>query len=329
MTPPFQPREQRISASALKALTDCSLAFYYDKILRLPSRIWGRTIIGSLLHSIFECLRNPRHRHHYDTLIGDRKTVDYTRSAAVSRLVRMWIEKHTITPDLIVDLNDMLYVGLVLLDFHWEGADRDAATGKALVYGPEHAFQIVLDDGTVIKGFIDDMAVVGGVMRVRDFKSARNKPTAAEVPDNVQAIIYQAYIWKTFQLPAEVTFVYLRHPPTPRAKTRHLQVVQPASATHLEGLSSYVCAVYKRINAFTFEDAMLSPHQDEGFCFRVCTHYAPHPYWTIHPAADPTGSATEPLSSHLSLDIAKKIAHDGGLAVVERAFKGCAARWRG
>jgi len=318
----------RISASSLKTLTDCALSFYYSRVLRLPEKQWARTVVGSLVHSIFECLRHPRHRDHYDLLVGDRSSVNYRRSPAVARLVRMWAQKHGITDDLLADLNGMLYVGLALLDFHWYRADLDPVTAKPRIYGPEHAFEITLDDGTVIKGFIDDMAVVEGTMIVRDFKSARNKPTQAEIPDNVQAILYQLYVWRTFKLPARVEFVYLRHPPTARSKTKHLQIVEPASPVHLEGLLSYVRAMYARINSLTLEEAATNPHEDLGFCQRVCTHYAPHPYWTVHAKDDPTGILPH-LSAHLDLDSAKKAAQDGAHVILERVHPGCHAKWRG
>ncbi len=319
----------RISASSLKALTDCTMAFYYDRILKLPQKQWPRTIIGSLVHSIFECLRNPRHRKHYDLIVhSDKQGVSYQLSTPLARLVNMWQEKYTIEQDLLTDLNELLHVGLNCIDFHWSAADLDPVTGARRVYGPEHAFHMKLADGVEVKGFIDDMAVVNGVMNVRDFKSAKNKPSMAELPNNVQALTYQAYCWLTFGLPARVEFVYLRHGPTKRTPTKHLQIVEPASPTVIAGFLDYVSHIYGRINQFTLEDALQSPHEDIFFCQRVCTHYAPHPYWVLCKADDPKGLS--PLSSHLSVDKAQEACDNAanGSTILERYHKGCMSRWK-
>lgn len=320
------PARARVSASSLKALTSCSLAFYYERILKLPTKEWAKTTVGLLVHSLFECLRNPRHRKHYDAIVMDAKRVDYTLSPAVYRLVRMWVAKHQLTPDLLLDLNVMLWVGLVLTDFHWTGADKDPITGAPLIYGPEHEFKLTLPDGTVIKGYIDDMAQVNGIMQIRDWKSYGKRQTADELPNSIQAAIYQLYVWQAFGLPAEVHFVALRHPPTSRTPMKHLQIVEPASATHLAGLVEWVQSMAGRVAQFSLDDALISPMDDFGFCRNVCTHYAPHPYWVVCRADDPQGLT--PISSHLSLDKASQACEDGGI-VLERHHPGCMVKWNG
>ncbi len=317
----------RISASSLRSLTDCSLAFYYRRILNLPEKDWPKTIIGSLAHSIFECLRHERHEHHvYLITVGNKEGIDYSRSRAITRLVRMWQSKYKIEQILIDDINDLLHVGINCTDFFWEKADKDPETGKPLIYGPEYPFSFTLEDGTEIRGKIDDMAVVDGVMNVRDFKSAKNKETVADVPNNVQALTYQAFIWLTFKLPARVEFIYLRHGPTKRTPTKFLQVVEPVSDMHILGFLSYAKWIYGRINQFSLEDAYLSPHEDIFFCQRVCTHYAPHPYWVVCSADDPKGLV--PVSSHLELAKANESCKNGQ-TILERFHKGCGIRWSG
>lgn len=45
MSKPSSPPVKRkpTSASALKAAASCSLAYYYERILRLPTKEWPRT----------------------------------------------------------------------------------------------------------------------------------------------------------------------------------------------------------------------------------------------------------------------------------------------
>src|SRR4051812_13140668 len=89
-TPMTIPPRRRVSASSIKALLQCSMAYYYERVLGLPSKVWPRTIMGSLAHSIFECLRHPRHRRHFDAITAPGDRVDYALSPAVARLVRAW-----------------------------------------------------------------------------------------------------------------------------------------------------------------------------------------------------------------------------------------------
>lgn len=310
---------RRISASSVKTLTDCALSYYYSRVLKVVERTWSRTVIGSLAHSIFECLRNPRHRHHFDAITVSGNSVDYTLSPALRRLVYAWQLKHQIAQELIDDLNGILYVGLLCIDFHWVNADKDE-NGKPKVYGPEHAFKLVLDDGTEIKGFIDDMAIVGGVAVIRDFKSQRKLFQQSELPNNIQALIYSLYVWQTFGIPSMVQFVMLRHPPTKRTPQKHIQTVYSPSPAHFDGLVAYLKDSYRRINALTLEEATLHPHCDEGFCQRVCSFLEPKDYWALTPADSP-----ETILSTFPLDNPPQVLQDGTV-LVRKHHPGCAAR---
>lgn len=315
------PPRRRVSASSIKSLLQCSMSFYYERILGLPTKQWPRTTMGSLAHSIFECLRHPRHRHHYDTIIGDSTTVDYTRSRAVARLVRAWQVKHGISEELLADLNGMLYVGLILIDFHWTKANRDTS-GAPITHGPEHEFELTLPDGTTIKGFIDDMAEEGDTITVRDFKSQKKRFDSDELTNSIQAAVYQLYVWTTFRKRARVEFILLRHPPTSRTPEKHLQVVPPASLAHMAGLTHYVQEVSARVNSFTLDDAWASPCTDVGWCRNVCSHYAPHDYWVLVKR-----DAPEVSLKTFMLDNPPDIGSDEML--VKRSHPGCLSAWRG
>lgn len=322
------PKPKHTSASALKSAAACSLAYYYERILKLPSKQWPKTIIGGLIHVIFEALRKPRHRASYDAITAPENAVDYQLSPSVARLVGWYQRKYQIEDKLLADLNDMLYVGLKLIDFHWTKADKDPATGLPITYGPEYEFLLDLGDGVFVKGFIDDMAQVEGVLVIRDFKSQGKRFTESELQSNIQGFLYQLFAWQRFNLPARVEFVLLRHASTAKSKDkeRHLQVVPPISEHHRAGLIQYVKALAPRIREMTWEDALSDCCDDFGFCRNVCTHYAPHPYYLVCKVDDLEGKS--PLSSHLSLDIAAQKAQDGGHIVIERYYKGCFSKWR-
>lgn len=311
ITPP-----RRVSASSIKTLTECALSYYYSRVLKIPERVWAKTVMGSLAHSIFGCLRNPRHRHHFDLITSPKTSVDYNLSPTLARLVAAWQSKHQIEQWLIDELNGMLYVELLCIDFHWTSADKDPS-GKPLVYGPEHAFTLVLDDGTQIKGFIDDMAMVGGIMVIRDFKSQGKKFTEDSLPHNIQALIYSLYVWQAYKVPSMVQFVMLRYPPTKRAPDRHLQNVYSPSPSHFDGLILYIKEMYRRINEMTLEQARRNPHKDEGFCQRVCSFKDSKDYLALVKRDNP-----DLIISTFALDTAYQVRHDEVL--VQKRHPGCA-----
>ena len=307
----------KVSASAVKELTQCSLSFYYNRMLKIPQKVWPRTTIGSMTHSILECLANPRHRHHYDLITSPGSRIDYTLSPSVERLVRAWKVKHSISDELMEDLNGMLYVGLVLSDFHCEGAVK--------VYPPEHEFVLDLGDGVEVRGFIDRLADMGDHLVVKDFKSQRNRFTSKELDDNIQAFVYQMYCMETFGKPARVEFVMLRHPPTSRTPQKHLQIVPPSTKAQLAGLKEYLKEMGKVMNDFSLEEAVRCPNTDEGFCQRVCSYYKPLDYWALVPRANPT--ITTPLKTY-SLDNPPQDGYDKESHIlVRRQHLGCLHMW--
>lgn len=326
-TPPKEPKP--LSASSIKAFMSCALAYYYERILKRPTKEWPKTIMGTLAHAIFEALRKERHLKAYNEVISaPNGGVDYRLSPSVARLVAWYQRKHKIEDKLLADLNGMLFVGLKLIDFQWVNADKDPVTGKPITYGPEHEFTITLDDGTKVRGFIDDMGQVGQRLVIRDFKSQGKRWDKEELANNIQGFIYMLYAEQAFNLPASVEFVMLRHPPTSRLPDKHLQVMGSVSDDHKVGLQEYVKNVARTLReGLTLEKAMLNVETDEGFCRNVCTHYAPHSYWEVCAKSDPEG--LQPLSRHLSVDKAQEAAHSGGHLVIERHHAGCAVRWRG
>lgn len=313
----------RVSASSIKALMQCSMAYYYARVLKLPEKVWPRTVMGSLAHSIFECLRHKRHRKHYDLITSPRTHVDYELSPAVARLVRAWKVKHGISNELLADLNGMLFVGLVLVDFYWTIANKDK-DGQPITHGPEHEFLLKLDDGTEIKGFIDDMGEQGDIMVIRDYKSQKKRFDEDELVNSIQAAIYQLYVWTKFGKLARVEFVLLRHPPTKRTPEKHLQIVPPCSALHMDGLVHYIKNVSAKVNQFTMEDAWTSVCTDEGFCRNVCTHYAPHPYWVVVKKGD---KLETPIRSSIVESDLKDIGPDE--IILAKQHNGCLSAWKG
>lgn len=317
---------KRASASRVKELQTCSLQYYYSRVKRIPSKRWPKTVMGSLAHVIFECLANPRHRKHYDLICLPKDGVDYRLDAAVERLVKRWQIKYGIEQKLIDELNGMLWVGLKLIDFHFTRADLDDA-GQPRIWKPEHVFVLKLNDDSEVNGVIDRMAVINGAAVCRDFKSQGKRFTGDDMMANIQAFIYQLYIWKTFRLPARVEFVMLRHPPTSRTPNKHLQVVEPLTEGQLRAVEEHIKDLQPVFNAFGMTEAYSNLCQDWGFCKNVCSYYVPFDYWAVVKKDAPEAEApikTFPLDTAAQPEYAVK----SDELLVKRHHAGCPYRWR-
>ena len=309
------PPKRRVSASALNTLRECSLRYWYNYVLKVPQTNHPKATLGSLIHSIFECLRNPRHKDQYDLIT--RAPFDYTRSPAFVRLVRAWRVKHQLADNLFDPFNSLLEVGLMQTNFFHEGAIR--------VFEPEHEFTLLLGGGadqSVVKGFIDSMGEYPDEFLIYDYKSAGQKYTKAEVPTLIQALVYQLYVWKTFRKRARVQFIMLRHAPTARAPDKHIQECPPLSEAQLGGLEMYLADMFKVMNDFGLEEALSNPSQDQFFCSNICPFLRPQSYYAIVKKGDATQT---PLKT-FPLDKPPQSWYPDEV-LIRLQHQGCAARW--
>jgi CRISPR/Cas system-associated exonuclease Cas4 (RecB family) len=262
----------RLSASKIKALTDCARKFYCNFILMLPEKTHPRTICGSIVHSVLECCARPRHHKHYDMIMSGRKSV--YNSPAVARLVRMWQDKHNLAQDIIDDVDDMVLVVFNHTNFFDEGATQ--------TFPPEHEFNIKLPSGGAIKGFIDRFAIYGSESVITDYKSQKMRFTDEELKNNIQATMYQAYVMYTFGLPARVNFILLRHPPTKRDPQKHIQTVEPKTKEQIDGFFVYLEYLASIFGNFGLQESISNYCADKPekayFCQYICKFKEPMDY---------------------------------------------------
>lgn len=261
---------RRISASRLNSIEQCTMKFYMGEILGLPEKIWPRTHAGSAAHSVLECLARKKHIKHLK-VVQDAQTI--YASPAIKRLVRAWEHKTKMGADIVADIDAMCMVAINHSDF----TDSDALTK----FEPEHEFTMSLSNGGIVRGFIDRLAEYKERFVIKDYKTARNKFTKDEVLNSYQSLVYQLYVWKKFGKLAEVRYIFLRHPPTTRAKDKHIMITPPATPEQLDGFEKYLCHMWGKVNSFTLEDAHSGYCDDEGFCERVCTYRNPYDYYAV------------------------------------------------
>lgn len=294
-----------LSASRLKTFLSCSWIFYCEYVLKIPSATHPKTKLGSLAHTIFEVLQKPRHKKHYDIIMAGKKSV--YNSKPIARLIKSFLAKNPdITPILVADFDSLVLVGLEN-DFFCFGAEK--------ILPPEHEFLLDID-GMLIKGYIDILAFYKDKAKIRDYKSQGKRFTDDEMENNIQAGIYQLYVNRKFNIPAEVEFVMLRHPETKRTPGKHLQTVPPYNENELSGFVEYLKYLDEQVQNFSLEKATenLKAQTDDGFCKRVCQFKNPMEYYIL---LDKDGEILQ------SSKVEKELQAKEGQTIEKKNYTGC------
>jgi hypothetical protein len=252
----------RLSASRIKEVLSCSWLFYCKEVLKLPETTHPKTLVGSLCHSILECLLNPRHKKHYLVIMAGKKSV--YNSEAVTRLIKWWQKKYNLEQKLINDVDAMVLLVLTQTNYLDEGATK--------TFPPEQEFNLIIGGKYPMRGFLDRLAIFGDKIIITDYKTQGKVFTQEELDNNIQASVYQSYCKKQYGLPAEVQFIMLRHPPTRVNATKHIQTVPSKTDSELAGIECYLEFMGQIFSNFTEEDAKktFKCDIDDGFCWRVC-----------------------------------------------------------
>lgn len=298
---------RRVSASRLAAIETCTMQFYLSEILGLPQKRWGKTAVGSCVHSVLEILRKDRHRALHD-LVKEAQTIEV--SPALVRLVRLWVYREKITPDLAADIDGLCVVAINHTNF----LDSDATER----FEPEHEFKLTLPNGAVLKGFIDRFCRYGDMFRLHDYKTAGRKKTKSEIEDNYQSLCYQLFVYLTYGMLAEVRYYYLRFAPTKRNPSNHVMITMPATESQLKGFALYVQHMWKIINSFSIKEAKSGYCKDTSFCDRVCSYRRSFRYMVV---TKQDGTQTKYWIDPKSVDLPYQVGQDESSAIL--SHPGC------
>ncbi len=311
----------RISASRLKTFKECQLTFWYQDVERLPSKTHHKTLQGSCLHSLFECILHPKRVSILRAILRDGFAL--AAHPVVERFIRFYDARHGIAPYEMSAMESMLQVAFQTIKPHFDTlfAALDAGQPAPFTYHTEKRFQMQVGQAT-ISGFIDLLLVWPDRALVIDLKTQARKWTVADVPNNVQAALYALATYRELGLLAATDFVMVRHAPSPRYPRMHLQSVAAPSKAHLAGLEAYVETMYGVVNQLTLDQARQHPHASSSFCEKVCGYHKPFDYWAVVKRADPTVA----LKTYLFDRAPTEVAEDE--QVVLKRHEGC-IHWRG
>ncbi len=312
----------RVSASRLKTFKECQLAFWYQDVERLPSKTHHKTLQGSCVHSLFECLLAPKRVLTLRAILRDGFTL--AAHPVVERFIRLYDARHGIAPYEMSAMEEMLQVAFGTIKPHFDTLFAALDTGQPapFTYTTEKRFQMQVGQAT-ISGFIDLLLVWPDRALVIDLKTQARKWTVADVPNNVQAALYALATYRELGLLAATDFVMVRHAPSKRYPLMHLQSVAAPSKAHLAGLEAYVEAMYGVVNQLTLEQAAQHPHASFSFCEKVCGYHKPFDYWALVKRADPTVT----IKTFMLDNAPKEVAADEEL--VKKHHAGCLSAWRG
>tara|TARA_Y100000588_G_scaffold61358_1_gene60606 strand:- start:2540 stop:3490 length:951 start_codon:yes stop_codon:yes gene_type:complete len=226
--------------------------------------------MGWICHLIFEVLGNPRHKHHYETIL---KGKSIWSSKAVSRLVEYHARKLDVNEEEFLDqINDMTMVGLRYDFFGDTEEDPDEAISE------EH-FEIKVSEGDKrynIRGFIDKLFFYSNGMKaiIRDFKTNKRVYKGKEITDNMQSLIYLLAVRRLYPeyVKRKMEFFFLRHGLEPddffKEKGSGYLAAEDMDDAELGGLEYQLTTTQKYLESFTEEIAKsnyaFDQHKDGG-----------------------------------------------------------------
>ena len=246
-----------LSASRIKTAQTCSWIYWCKYRLKLPDSSNDGASRGSICHLVFECLGNPRHKHHYKSII---KAGTLKGSVAVWKMVLNYAKKLKVDDEENLDLIDSMTLNGLHYDFF--GGDL----GKPTEGISEKAFTIEVDEGAKryrIRGFIDKLFLYSRKKKaiIRDFKSSKQVFKGKEVTDNLQNLMYALAVKHLYPqyLQRESEFVFLKFDLTKDlfgSPGSGIIRMGDMSDEELEGFEYYLTEVQEFLDNFSEEDAV-------------------------------------------------------------------------
>ena len=245
-----------LSASRIKTLQQCSWKYWGNYILKLPDKSNEGASRGWICHLIFELLGNPRHKHHYDTII---KNGSIFKSKSIKKLVYYHARKLDVDDQENLALIDSMTVNGLHYDFFGE----DLAHPTQAI--SEESFDIEIENEDFsyrIKGFIDKLFLYQdqSYALIRDFKSSKQVFKGKEVSDNLQDLMYSLAVKHLYPnyTKRESEFLFLKFDLTKDMfnKTGNgVLKMEPISDSELYGFQYELTEIQRIIDNFDEEQA--------------------------------------------------------------------------
>lgn len=263
----------KLSASKLQTLNSCSFLYYVNYFLKIRGPGNDGSNRGNVCHTVFQELLTDK-RKSYVKKILSAKSIEVVPS--VLRLVKKHMKNYQMEEfdnkgnhnyNLI---NEMIVTGLSL-DFF---CSKDIKKGGVL-QASEKEFLYESPHGYIINGFIDKLIEIDGRIKLYDYKSSQNKYEGDE--GSIQGLMYSLWAYRVKKVMSCIRFIFLRFPDDP-------YVDKEFTKEELEGFEQYLADVTKKLEKFTFRDAISNmaadkgwPEKGEGFCKKAMCGRSQYP----------------------------------------------------
>ena len=250
--------KETLSASKIKTLKSCSWLYWAKYHLKLPDRTNEGALKGEIVHLVFECLGESKHKKHYETILKKKNAF---ASKSVKRLILKHVKNKNInTEDAIEDIKEMVYKGL-LYDFF----GNKYGTPSQVI--SEKEFEITVNEEDIsykIKGFIDKLFIYNdkGIVLIRDFKTNKKKYEGKEVSDNLQDYMYTLAIRKLYPHLENIKmeFIFLKQD----LDVDGVMEMIPKSKYELKGFEHELTGYQKYADTFTEKTALSNMAYSQG-----------------------------------------------------------------
>ena len=262
----YQTDETYLRSSAIKSFESCSWLYWMQYVQKVPQIDNRGALQGSVCHSFFECLINPRHKHIFNKIMffGTIK-----RTGSAERLVRRLMKKENLPneQEIFDKIDSMIMVGLKT-DFNVEGWK---------IVGVEYRFKIKNEDPYYrLYGTMDKVAKKEKEKEIliQDYKSSKLRYSGEDAESNIQALCYCLACKKTWpEYHPKIRFLFLQYPENPVMEMEFTDEV-------LAGFEHYLSNLQSKIDTFNEKSAWLNFAYDKGmptdnsFSGRLCCGFA-------------------------------------------------------
>jgi hypothetical protein len=260
-----------LSASRIKTAQSCTWVYYAKYKLKLPDPSNDGASRGTVCHLVFECLGNPRHKHHYDKIIKEN---DVFASAPVKELIIRTARKLNVDDLENINMIKEMTLNGLLYDFFGKRSCGGEQPDQAL---SEKDFEICVDEPEQgkkynIKGFIDKLFLYKkkGFALIRDFKSSKAVFKGKEITDNMQDLMYSLAVRHLYPdfLKRKSEFLFLKFDLSNDllGKLGKGVVQMPScSEEELDGFEYFLTEVQDYLDNFDFNTATSGYAAEKGF----------------------------------------------------------------
>lgn len=233
-----------LSPSRIKTLKECTWRYWCSYHLKLPDNGNSGADMGTICHLVFECLGNPRHRHHYKKILKEQ---DIHASPAVIRLINKHIK---FLPNLTGEDNydKILEMTLAGLNYDFDGTEVMGKKPSQTLQEVDFDFEKDEEGKKYrVRGFIDRLFIYkkSKTILMRDYKSSKRKFEGSDLDFNIQDMIYTLALRELYPdfLKRKAEFVFLQFLPDNGSV-----IMEENSEEVLDGVEFFLTGIQKLVD---------------------------------------------------------------------------------